>query len=66
MPPRQSILTLWSLVQSPLIFGGDATNGTIPDAVLSLLTNPLLLALGAEIDHAEEAMRSIDAGEHSG
>ncbi len=38
-----TLMTLWSIARSPLIFGGDLTK--IDDATLSLLTNPEVIAV---------------------
>ncbi len=43
---QRTVMTLWSIFRSPLIFGGSLTN--IDDATLALLTNPEVLAVNQE------------------
>lgn len=50
-----TLMTLWSIFRSPLMFGGDLA--TSDDFTFSLLTNPEVLAVNQESKHGHEVGR---------
>ena len=50
-------MTLWALVQSPLIIGADIRDGELSTFTKSLLTNSGLLSMTADIKRAHESVR---------
>ena len=57
---EMSILTLWALVQSPLILGSDLT--TLDAGTATRVTNPRVLAFTEDIGDAWEALRRNASG----
>ncbi len=55
---QQTLMTLWAIARSPLIFGGDMTR--LDAATKALLTNPEVLAVNQESDRNREISRSDD------
>lgn len=53
----KSILTLWSLVQSPLLCGGDVRDGQLPSDISAALGHQGLHRMTLEIQTATEALR---------
>jgi hypothetical protein len=55
---QQTLMTLWSIGRSPLIFGGDMTR--LDPATKALLTNPAVLAVNQTSDRNRELSRDDD------
>ncbi|MFD1469085.1 NPCBM/NEW2 domain-containing protein [Hymenobacter caeli] len=55
---QRTLLTLWSIFRSPLIFGGDLPSNT--PATLALLTNPRVLAVHRASTHNRQLFRRGD------
>lgn len=52
---QYTLMTLWSIARSPLIFGGDMTR--LDDLTLDLLTNPEVLAVNQHSHHNRQVSR---------
>jgi hypothetical protein len=52
---QRTLMTLWSIARSPLIYGGDMTK--LNDATLSLLTNPEVIAVD---QHSQDNRQLFD------
>ena len=52
----RTLMTLWSIARSPLIFGGDLTK--LDDATYALLSNPEVLAVDARSENNRELFRT--------
>lgn len=55
---QRTLLTLWSIFRSPLMFGGDLPSNT--PATLALLTNPRVLAVNKASAHNRQLFRRGD------
>ncbi|MGI4759538.1 MAG: NPCBM/NEW2 domain-containing protein [Janthinobacterium lividum] len=55
---QRTLLTLWSIFRSPLMFGGDLPSST--PATLALLTNPRVLAVNKASTHNRQLFRRGD------
>lgn len=55
---QRTLMTLWSIARSPLIFGGDMTK--LDDFTLSLLTNPEVLEVNQNSTNNRQIWRETD------
>ena len=55
---QRTLMTLWSIARSPLIFGGDMTR--LDDFTLSMLANPRVLAVNQNSDNNRQVSRNGD------
>jgi alpha-galactosidase len=55
---QRTLMTLWSIFRSPLMFGGDLPSNT--PATLALLTNPRVLAVNKNSTHNRQLFRRGD------
>jgi alpha-galactosidase len=55
---QRTLMTLWSIFRSPLMFGGDLPSST--PATLALLTNPRVLAVNKASTHNRQLFRRGD------
>jgi alpha-galactosidase len=53
----KSVFTLWSLVQSPLLMGGDVRTGELGADISAILAHPGLHRMTSDISMAAEALR---------
>lgn len=55
---QQTLMTLWSIARSPLIFGGDMTR--LDEATLALLTNPDVIEINQNSTNNRQVSREKD------
>lgn len=57
---QKTLMTLWSIARSPLMFGGDATDLNDDNATMELLTHPEILTINQRTKDNSEVYRDED------